>query len=113
LYVLERFQEAVESLRRAITLEPTLADAHSNLGVVFTRIGRKKEAHKCYLEAVKLRPDWEVAQYNLAMSFHTRNKRDEALKHLNILKKLDVNLAEQLRKQLNEAYILDASKMEN
>jgi predicted O-linked N-acetylglucosamine transferase (SPINDLY family) len=48
-----------------LQIQPNLADAHSNLGVVVQDLGRLAEAEASFREALRLKPDYEPAQRNL------------------------------------------------
>jgi hypothetical protein len=46
------FDEAITCYRQAIALDPKLAAAHNNLGLVFQSRGRLDEAIVCYRQAI-------------------------------------------------------------
>jgi tetratricopeptide (TPR) repeat protein len=52
----EREQQAIESYRKALTLDPNLAEAHLNLAALLRRMGRQREAQPEYEAACRLRP---------------------------------------------------------
>jgi Flp pilus assembly protein TadD len=49
-----RLRQAVESYRRAIKLDPALAEAHLNLGYALQRLGDPAGAQKAYEQACRL-----------------------------------------------------------
>jgi hypothetical protein len=61
------FDQAIAEFQQAIKLDPNLAAAHSNLGVVFKDLGRLDEAKACYRKAIQLKPDYADAHWNLAL----------------------------------------------
>jgi len=61
-YNLRRYREAEDSLRFAITLEPTLESAYYNLGLVFVAENRIDEAKAAFREARKLAPESAFGQ---------------------------------------------------
>lgn len=62
---LGNYDEAEEMCRRAIALDPTLAEAHKNLAIVLCDQGRCAEALAPAKEAVRLKPDFDKAHYVL------------------------------------------------
>ena len=61
-YNLRRYREAEESLRFAISLEPTLESAYYNLGLVFVAENRLDEAKLAFRQARKLAPESAFGQ---------------------------------------------------
>jgi superkiller protein 3 len=62
LYHLKRYQEAEQTLRFAISLDPKLQAAYYNLGLVFVAENRKDEAKAAFRQAALLAPDSPVGQ---------------------------------------------------
>jgi superkiller protein 3 len=62
LYHLKRYQEAEQTLRFAISLDPKLQAAYYNLGLVFVAENRKEEAKAAFRQAAQLSPDSPVGQ---------------------------------------------------
>lgn len=109
LYSMGRVKEAVASFRSAISLNSGSAEIHSNLGVALDRLG-KKEAHEYFVAAARLRPDWGYAVYNLGVSNLKRGERDAARTQIFSLERLDSDLAESLKKQLWQKYVVEVPK---
>ena len=59
--------EAERTIAHAMELDPCLAEAHNNMGMVHVCARRAKDARVCYLRALELKPDYGDAQRNLAM----------------------------------------------
>lgn len=59
------FDRAMDIIGRAISLDPTKAEAQNMLGVLFEFQGRKSDARKHYLAATDIDPTYEPAQKNL------------------------------------------------
>lgn len=57
---------AADAYRRALELDPALAAAHTNLGNLAHREGRRGEAREHYERALALDPDQPEARFNLA-----------------------------------------------
>jgi Flp pilus assembly protein TadD len=94
-------------------MQPDFAQAHNNLGTVYFYLGKNKQARKSYLEALRLKSEWGIAIVNLAMSYLSDGRRDEARECLNTLKKFDAELAEKLQKELYKNYIVDVPEENN
>jgi tetratricopeptide (TPR) repeat protein len=58
--------EALESLQRAVQLDPEYAEAWADLGNTQLAAGDMKSAIRSFEAAVKLRADFQIARYNLA-----------------------------------------------
>ena len=76
-----KFDEAVACYEQALTLEPALAEAHNNLGVVLASLNRTDEAIAHYERALVLRPDYPDAHNNLAQELGTQGKINLAMAH--------------------------------
>jgi tetratricopeptide (TPR) repeat protein len=65
---LDRLADAERCCRRAIELNPELAEAHASLGFVLTSVGSLDEAIAACQAAIRLRPDFAQAHWNLAVA---------------------------------------------
>jgi len=72
-------ESAEAAFRRAIELEPQLAEAHSNLGIVLGRMGRSEDATACLEKALEIRPDLTVALNNLGFLCHEGLQFEKAI----------------------------------
>ena len=75
---LEKIQAAETEVRRAIELDPSLAKAHTTLGVLLDRTGRREEAIDAWKRAVERDPAEFDALYNLVTVLARAGRRDEA-----------------------------------
>jgi tetratricopeptide (TPR) repeat protein len=57
--------QAIFAFKRACDLDPSWSGPHVNLGVAFTRLGRRRRARTCYERAIAIEPDNPVAFFNL------------------------------------------------
>ncbi|HMD54491.1 MAG TPA: tetratricopeptide repeat protein, partial [Phycisphaerae bacterium] len=62
---IQKNQPASELIGRAITLNPTVALYHNNMGLVHTALGRLTDAGESYRTAIRLQRDFSPAYYNL------------------------------------------------
>jgi len=75
-----KWQLAVKAYRKALKLNPGLADCWNNLATIYYRIGRKKKAIRFYLNALKINPSYKLAYYNLGNIFEEIKKYKLAIK---------------------------------
>lgn len=71
-------EEAEQSLRRALQLDPSSARAWRGLGESYRRQGRFDRAFEAYGEAIRLRPDDAELQSQLGMAYYRAGRYDEA-----------------------------------
>lgn len=76
-----KFEEAAESYRKALALNPSISEMHFNLGSVLAQLGRDNEAIASYKRAIAISPGLAVAHFNLASLLQRRNQLDEAIQH--------------------------------
>lgn len=72
-------EQAREAYRRALELDPSLADAHVNLGRHFHVGGELGRAEPHYREAVRLDPDDPTPHFNLGVLLEELGRREEAI----------------------------------
>ena len=77
-----RLDEAIDAYHRAIALDPTHANAYSNLGVLLRATGKPVEAEAAYRTAIRLNPEHIDAYTNLGILLNglkrTRGSRSPA-----------------------------------
>ncbi|HTM58136.1 MAG TPA: tetratricopeptide repeat protein [Candidatus Udaeobacter sp.] len=71
--------EAIQAYEQAIGLDPTLADAHVNLGRLFHLRGERGRAEALYRDAVRLAPEDPTSHFNLGVLLEEQKRRDEAV----------------------------------
>jgi tetratricopeptide (TPR) repeat protein len=72
---------AAAAYRRAIELDPSMADASINLGRLVHQDGDPREAARLYHSALMYCPDDPIAHYNLALAMEDQDHRQEAVSH--------------------------------
>jgi tetratricopeptide (TPR) repeat protein len=77
LLVDRRYPEAETELRRSIA-EGNVPDAKNDLGLVFLRTERPREAVEQWLALLRERPDYVTAYYNLGLGFEKLGDRPRA-----------------------------------
>ena len=74
-----RTERGVELIKRAIGLNPKVADAHNNLGNALTDLKRPEEALASYDKAIALKPDHAAAHSNRGAALMDLTRPAEAL----------------------------------
>ena len=73
-----RFDEAEACYRRALALDPCLAEAYNNLGRIDELRGRNADAAQCYEHAIECKPRLPHPYINLGNLLQRRNDLDAA-----------------------------------
>ncbi len=73
-----RPEAAVKSFEKAISLDPTSAEAHSLLGSAQAKAGKYREAEENLRKAVKLDPNYGEGYYYLGIFLQEQGKQKEA-----------------------------------
>jgi tetratricopeptide (TPR) repeat protein len=76
----EQFEAATESLNQAIALNPNLAEAWYQRGLIHARQNRSAEALHDLKTALRINPQWADAWYAQGMLLRSAGQRDAALK---------------------------------
>jgi tetratricopeptide (TPR) repeat protein len=69
---------ALRHYRKARELDPELADAAYNMGVLLVDMKRRDEAMSAYRDALRIRPDHDKARVNLAIALYRNGSLGEA-----------------------------------
>lgn len=88
LYMEANLVGAEAHFREAIRQDASCGLAWYNLGVVLDDREKLDEAERCYEEAVRHDPDLPDAHYNLSLLYERRGRRQDALRHLAIYRRL-------------------------
>ena len=106
-----RMPDAAAEYEAALRIDPDLAEAHYDLGLALSGMGRPAEALSHFEAALKIRPDYAEAHNNLAVTLvGTPRRAAEAMAHfeeavriqpdyLDAHFNLGVALAEELREE--------------
>jgi predicted O-linked N-acetylglucosamine transferase (SPINDLY family) len=77
-YTTNRYQQALDTLFKALELEPTKAVNHYSIGLVLEKVGAIPQAIQAYEEAIALDPQWIDAYNNLGNIFLKTGKIEQA-----------------------------------
>jgi TolB-like protein/Flp pilus assembly protein TadD len=80
---------AIESARRAIELDPTLAEPHAALGLAYQHQWKWDEAERELRRAVELNPNYATAHHWLSRFLRIRGRSDEALSEIRKAREAD------------------------
>ena len=83
------YERAEDMFRKAIEISPGYADAHSNLGSLFTRMDRVEEAEAEWRRAAELDPDDAATHLGLGIISLNREKYDAARREFETAIRLD------------------------
>ena len=75
----QKFEEAAVTYRKALSLEPNIAEIHVNLGAVLGRLGQSDAAIDHYRKATQLNPRLPVAPFNLGIILQEQGRLEEAV----------------------------------
>ena len=82
------YKKASKKYERAVKIDPSYAEAYSNLGYCYRKQGLFKKAVKTYKKAISLDPNLAEAHAYIGEAYPEMGKFDLAEKHLQILRDL-------------------------
>ena len=93
----------IESLlKKSVTLNPSLAEAHLQLGNVYSDQNKYADAIPEYLQALKLNPDLADGYYRLGQAYVRTGEKDRAQAQFEIYQKVRAQHMADLDKQRAE-----------
>lgn len=78
-------QSAVSMLEAAVRVDGARPEAHDMLGEAFQMLGRSADAMQEFRLALRARPDYLDARYNLALALAKSGKWDEAIENFRVV----------------------------
>ena len=91
-FQLRKFSESVFYCQQAVRVNPSCAEAYSNMGNVFRELGDIDAAIQFYLQAVKLKPRFADAYNNLASCYFNQSLLEDAIDTFQMAILLDPSL---------------------
>ncbi|MRR06476.1 MAG: tetratricopeptide repeat protein [Deltaproteobacteria bacterium] len=92
----ERYSEAEVQFKKVIRMSPKDGNVYYALGSTYNKMGRFDEAVTQLEKAVTLKKDFALGHFELGTAYLRLENREKAQEQLDILKKLDTSLANQL-----------------
>jgi tetratricopeptide (TPR) repeat protein len=90
----QTFEDAERAYKKALSLDPTLSNALTNLGNLEYRRGELAEAEGYYRHALQCDPEQPEALYNLGFLHFERDEVDEAIVHFQLALQSDPSFAD-------------------
>jgi Tfp pilus assembly protein PilF len=82
-------EEQVEALLlKAVALRPGFAEAHFQLGLLYSDERQIARAVREFEEAIRLRPDWKAAHYRLAQLYAEEGKGELSRREFRVFRSL-------------------------
>lgn len=91
-----RWELAIQAYRRAVQVDPRFVEAWTNLGYAYRKLKDYTRSVEAYRRALDLRPDYAPAHDYLARTYLAMGNREGAMRHYEILRRLDPRMAERL-----------------
>jgi tetratricopeptide (TPR) repeat protein len=89
-------------LKKAVRLDPKLAAAYLQLGVLYSQRGDSSKAVSAFLEAIAANPGLVAAHYRLAQAYSRNGEKSKAQAELQIYNQLSKKTAEEADRQRRE-----------
>ena len=86
------FSESLDCFYKALKLKPDYVEAHYNLGISMTHLGRIEEAILSYTKAIELKPDYTSAHESLIRALAFCNPKKSNLNPCVIANRLLQNI---------------------
>ncbi|MGE0883809.1 MAG: tetratricopeptide repeat protein [Blastocatellales bacterium] len=89
LISLQQFEQSLPPLKKALAINPNLAEAHTLCGQTLSRFGQYEQAIQSLQEAVRLAPQEKSPHYLLMGIYQKLGKTDEARQEMQIFRALE------------------------
>ena len=96
------YKDAIEACKQGIRIDPNLADAYNDLGVAYGKLRLYKDAIEAYKQTIRINPNHVFLYFILGVAYYKSGDKNSALNEYKILKKLDINLANELLDLINK-----------
>lgn len=91
LISLQRYEESVAPLKRAMELDAASSEARTLLGQALAQLGRYEEALRALTAAVALAPDNKTAHFVLMTVYNRLGRRDEAARAMQLFRAIEAS----------------------
>lgn len=76
---LKQYDQAIDSYRESIRLDPSYANAHNNLGATLLALRQFEQALECFNKALEIQPSYISALSNRGATYHQLGQHTQAL----------------------------------
>jgi tetratricopeptide (TPR) repeat protein len=98
LFAIARIEALQYALRGPGKTE--IGEAWNNLGYCYRKVRDNQKALEAYRRAIELRPDFQSAHEYIGRLYIALGNREMAMRHYEILRRLDPKMAEELRRAI-------------
>jgi len=102
--------KALENFNKAIRIDPLIPDAYNGRGVVSLSLEKINDAVLDFKKAIKLKPEYFEAYFNLSIILYQSGRKEEALKYLNQYKEKYYDQINQGKRDVLDRLISDLEK---
>ena len=81
LYIEGEHEFAIQLIKNAISIDPTIYEAHNNLGNIYKSLEQYDLALEYYENAIELQPEKVLAHNNIANTYRHKEEYHKALEH--------------------------------
>ena len=76
------FESAADFYRKAVSLQPEIAELHANLGLMYYQTGKDEQAIDAFRQAIRLKPDLFVPHLFLGLDYSRLRRFHDAIPYL-------------------------------
>ena len=105
-------EEAIQSYKEAIIINPNDFDAYFGLGDCYSALGRDEESMEANKQAVRIRPDYAFARIALGLDYYNLGHYQEAIETYNQAIELDPSVANAAQLLIGNAYTASGRQQE-
>ena len=91
---------AIPTYLQAVRIEPRFVEAWNSLGYCYRKVKDNQKALDAYRRAIDIKPDFKFAHEYIGRLYLAMSNRDMAMRHYEILRRLDAKMAAELLKAI-------------
>lgn len=91
---------AIPTYLQAVRIEPRFVEAWNSLGYCYRKVKDNQKALEAYRRAIDIKPDFKFAHEYIGRLYLAMSNRDMAMRHYEILRRLDAKMAAELLKAI-------------